>query len=226
MALPRKLDIMIGQFFRPLGWVAGVATAATCLYMVSLQVAAERGKLESVERQIASAQHDMRQLQTELGTRASLRQLEKWNGDVLALSAPKAQQFLHGEKELASLGSDAIDDGTPNAPPAVMNASFTPVEAAPAVPAVPKIIQAAVVVPTPVRTRKVSAEPANVRAGFQRAIYEKPVQPARVQRVAMLPARVQRVAVLPARAERVAMLDAKILRDIDKSAEKERRKRP
>jgi hypothetical protein len=203
MALPRKLNIMIGQRFRPLGWVAGVATAATCLYMVSLQVAAERGKLESVERQIASAQRDMRQLQTELGTRASLRQLEKWNGDVLALSAPKAQQFLHGEKELASLGSEAIDYGTPNAPPSVMNASFTPVEAAPSA---PKVIQAAVVVPTHARAPENSGEPANVRAGFQRAIFQKPAQPARVQRV--------------------AMLDARILRDIDKSAEKERRKRP
>jgi hypothetical protein len=158
--------------------------------MVSLQVAAERGKLESVERQIASAQRDMRQLQTELGTRASLRQLEKWNGDVLALSAPKAQQFLHGEKELASLGSSAIQDGTPNAPPAVMNASFAPDEA-------PVAIKA---------KAKTMVEPANVRAGFQRAVYEKPAQPARVQRV--------------------AMLDAKILHDIDQSAEKERRKRP
>jgi hypothetical protein len=207
---------MIGQRFRPLGWVAGVATAATCLYMVSLQVAAERGKLESVEHQIASTQRDMRQLQTELGTRASLRQLEKWNGDVLALSAPKAQQFLHSEAQLASLGSEAIDDGTPNAPPAVMNASFTPEPVAPPVsaPAAPKIIEVAVTVPTRAVTRtithtvthKASVEPANVRAGFQRAIFERPVQPVRVQRV--------------------AMLDARILRDIDETATKERHKRP
>jgi hypothetical protein len=191
---------MIGQRFRSLGWVAGVATAATCLYMVSLQVAAERGKLESVERQIATAQRDMRQLQTELGTRASLRQLEKWNGDVLALSAPKAQQFLKSETQLASLGSDSIDDGTPNAPPAVMNASFSPDVMTPV--ATPKIKRVAATA----ATRKAVAEPANVRAGFQRAIYDKPTQ--------------------PARAQRVAMLDAKILHDIDRSAEKERRKRP
>jgi hypothetical protein len=182
---------MIGQRFRPLGWVAGVATAATCLYLVSLQVAAERGKLEAVEHQIASAQRDMRQLQTELGTRASLRQLEKWNGDVLALSAPKAQQFLHSETQLASLGSGAIDDGTPNAPPAVMNASFEPARVATA----------------PVAALKSAAEPARVRAGFQRAVFVKPVQTPRVQRV--------------------AMLDAKILGDIDRSAAvEERRKRP
>lgn len=196
---------MIGQRFRPLGWVAGVATAATCLYMVSLQVAAERGKLESVEHQIASAQRDMRQLQTELGTRASLRQLEKWNGDVLALSAPNAQQFLHSESQLASLGSGAIDNTTPNAPPAVMNASFTPEPIVPPVivtPVVAKVVQVALTT----TARKAPIESANVRAGFQRAIYEKPVQPARVQRV--------------------AMLDARILHDIDETAAKERRKRP
>jgi hypothetical protein len=178
---------MIGQRFRSLGWVAGVATAATCLYLVSLQVAAERGKLEAVEHQIATAQRDMRQLQTELGTRASLRQLEKWNGDVLALSAPKARQFLHSETQLASLGSGSIDDGTPNAPPAVMNASFEPAPALTTLIAVPKQAD----------------EPTSVRAGFQRAIFVKPV--------------------IAPRTQRVAMLDAKILGDIDRSAAKEAR---
>lgn len=211
--------MMIGQRFRPLGWVAGVTTAATCLYMVSLQVAAERGKLDAVERQIAIAQRDMRQLQTELGTRASLRQLEKWNGDVLALSAPKAQQFLHGESELASLGSGMIDDGTPNAPPAVMNASFSPdtpvapmAEVQPV--SLPPVSQAKAKLPVKTlivkavatKPKKSPVESASVRAGFQRAIFQKPTQPTRVQRV--------------------AMLDPKILRDIDRSAAEERRKRP
>jgi len=153
---------MIAQRFRPLGWVAGVATAATGLYLVSLQVAAERGKLEAVERQIVRAQRDMRQLQTELGTRASLRQLEKWNGDVLALSAPKASQYLHGEAQLASLGAGALGD-TPAAPPAVMQASV------PAAPAIERVEESAV--PT-----------------IQRATYVKPVGTLRPQRVAMLDA--------------------------------------
>jgi len=115
---------MIAQRFRPIGWVAGVATAATALYLVSLQVAAERGKLESVERQIARAQRDMRQLQTELGTRASLRQLEKWNGDVLALSAPGADQFVQSGAQLASRAASGLEpsDGEP---PAVMTAALS-----------------------------------------------------------------------------------------------------
>ena len=81
---------MIAQRFRPVGWVAGIALAATALYLVSLQVANERGRLEEIDRKIAHTSREIRQLQTEMGTRASLRQLERWNGEVLALSAPQA----------------------------------------------------------------------------------------------------------------------------------------
>jgi hypothetical protein len=101
---------MITQRFRPLGWVAGVATAATILYLISLQVASERGRLEQIDRKIASAKHDIRQLQTELGTRASLRQLERWNGDVLALSAPQAKQFLTNEAGLTTVDHGTLGD--------------------------------------------------------------------------------------------------------------------
>lgn len=107
---------MIAQRFRALGWVAGIASAATCLYLTSLQVAAERAKLDATEAQIIAAKRDMRQLQTELGTRASLRQLEKWNGEVLALTAPRAEQYLHSEAELASVGVRELRGPTGAAP--------------------------------------------------------------------------------------------------------------
>lgn len=124
---------MIGQRFRALGWVAGIASAATCLYLTSLQVAAERAKLEGVEARIVDARRDMRQLQTELGTRASLRQLERWNDDVLAMAAPRADQYLHGEAELASVGLRELRPpaaGTPGAPVMLASAQATPVPGA------------------------------------------------------------------------------------------------
>jgi hypothetical protein len=43
----------------------------------------------------------IRSLQTELGTRGRLQQLEQWNADVLALSAPAANQFIDNEVTLA-----------------------------------------------------------------------------------------------------------------------------
>lgn len=116
---------MIVQRFKAVGWVAMVAIAATLLYLISLQVAVERGKLEAVEAQITSAHRELRQLQTELGTRASMRQLERWNGEVLALSAPKATQFVNDGAQLVALDLDA-ERAMPNAPPPVMASVAVP----------------------------------------------------------------------------------------------------
>ena len=94
---------MIAHRFRTMGLVAGVASAGIGLYLISLQVAAERGRLDTVEQRIVAARHDVLTLQTEFGARGSMRQLERWNGQVLAMSAPKAVQFLQNEVQLASL---------------------------------------------------------------------------------------------------------------------------
>jgi hypothetical protein len=69
--------------------------------MLSLNVAAERAELAKIERQIVIAKQDIRTLQTELGTRGRLEQLEQWNAEVLALSAPSSAQFLESEVVLA-----------------------------------------------------------------------------------------------------------------------------
>jgi hypothetical protein len=83
--------------------VASCAGAALGCYLVSLRVASERAKLEDVENRIVLAQRDMRVLQTEIGTRGRLSQLERWNAGAFALSAPAADQFLKGSFELAKL---------------------------------------------------------------------------------------------------------------------------
>jgi hypothetical protein len=71
--------------------------------MVSLRVATERNELAKVERQIVAAKQDIRSLQTELGTRGRVTQLEQWNADVLALAAPSSAQYLKDEFTLARL---------------------------------------------------------------------------------------------------------------------------
>lgn len=94
---------MIVHGFKSVLWVGAVAGAAISCYMVSLRVAAERASLERVETRILIARRDIRSLDTELGTRGRLRQLERWNSDVLALAAPTEAQFLQGEGQLAGL---------------------------------------------------------------------------------------------------------------------------
>lgn len=92
---------MIARGFKPMGWVGAVAAAALGCYMLSLNVAAERAELASIEQKIIAAKRDIRTLQTELGTRGRLTQLEHWNAEVLALSAPGSNQFLDSEFTLA-----------------------------------------------------------------------------------------------------------------------------
>jgi hypothetical protein len=94
---------MIATRFRSVGWVAAVATAALSCYLVSLRVASERNKVEALDSAILGARRDIQDLRIEIATRGGLSQIEKWNTDVLALSAPKAGQFMKGEVQLASL---------------------------------------------------------------------------------------------------------------------------
>jgi hypothetical protein len=94
---------MIARGFKSVIWVATVGSAALGCYMVSLRVATERNELAKVERQIIAAKQDIRSLQTELGTRGRMTQLEQWNAEVLALSAPSSAQFLKDEFTLARL---------------------------------------------------------------------------------------------------------------------------
>jgi hypothetical protein len=53
------------------GWFGGCVAVVLGFYLVSLQVAAERKKLEAVNGQIRFAERDIRALETEFDTRAS-----------------------------------------------------------------------------------------------------------------------------------------------------------
>lgn len=169
------------------GWfVCGVLVAPPC-YLVSSWVAAERARVETLERSILSARRDIRDLETEFQTRANLAQLERWNGDVLALAAPRPDQYVASEEALAQLHFAPAGEGAVRpasyivpagyaqnlAPPVVPAAATTPAPAAaapktPAAPAAPArrapapVALAAAAPATPARamvTTKVAAKP-------------------------------------------------------------------
>ena len=131
---------MIATRFRTVAWVACVAIAALCCYLVSLRVAAERAQVSRLDRSLLAAKQDVRDLSTELNTRSRLVQLERWNADVLALTAPKAGQYLAGEMQLASLattapasaGADTPAAAALEAPAAVAQIAYRPVADKPA----------------------------------------------------------------------------------------------
>ena len=94
---------MSGRGFQSVFMVGAVASAALGCYLVSLRVASERASLESVETKIVLAQRDIRLLETEIGTRGRLAQLERWNVRAVQLSAPTADQFVETGFKLATL---------------------------------------------------------------------------------------------------------------------------
>ncbi len=121
---------MSARGFGSVLWTGAVAGAALGFYLVSLRVASERAALEDVETDIAMAQRDIRLLQTEIGTRGRLAQLERWNVRFIRLSAPSADQFVDGGFQLATLAK-------PQPKPAIeapVILASAPVDADPALP--------------------------------------------------------------------------------------------
>lgn len=98
---------MAANRFEGLGWfLCGVVVAPAC-YLVNSYGAAEQARLNAAKAAIVEAQRDIRRLETEFNTRANMAQLERWNGEVLALAAPAPQQYLASQTALASLDQPA-----------------------------------------------------------------------------------------------------------------------
>lgn len=210
-----------------IGWFGSCVAVVLGFYLVSLQVAAERKKLDDVNGRIAAAQRDIRALETEFDTRANLVQLEKWNGDTLALTAPVAGQFVGDEAQLASLDvTRGPADGAIQTAALLVPSQPAPVtvqpEAAAATPAAPSKPNA----PAPVvRLAKVDLpKPQIVQAVSEHVVSSKKAKTAPIATVRTA------AAVAKVRPEAVAMLDRQLLSDttlgdILKGAKTESRRR-
>lgn len=196
---------------RGLGWFLAVVVVVLGFYLVSLQVAAERKKVDEVDRAIAQTQRGIRALETEFGTRANLAQLERWNGSVLALAAPTADQFLPDEVQLAQIDfRPGMRSVMPTAPDAIRTASYV-------VPSLPVDADAQVEKPAPA-AEQVRSQPTVALAAAHETVVARPVAAsvARPVRPVVLaisaPARAPTQA-STARGGAVAMLDRKMLAD-------------
>ncbi|NCP11611.1 MAG: hypothetical protein GW859_06605 [Sphingomonadales bacterium] len=97
--------LLAARKLQGIGLVLFVLLIAMTLYPVSLRVAATRSELAKVESELLRTKLNIRYLETEFSARASMRQLERWNAESLGYAAPEADQFLSGERALASLDS-------------------------------------------------------------------------------------------------------------------------
>lgn len=201
------------------GWLIAVVAIVLAFYLVSLRVAEERKRLEAVNAHIAQAQRDIRALETEFDTRANLVQLERWNGDTLALAAPTAGQFVRDAAQLASLdatGGGALVQTAALVVPAAVAVPASTVESAAAVqPALGRIVPAGSTA-APVRVAIVHAalDPsARLPVSKVVAVHAAPTLAAgRALAHLATPARAA-YATVKVRPQAIAMLDDKLLSD-------------
>jgi hypothetical protein len=95
---------------RSLGWMAVLAMCIAATGILGFKVHAVKSEVLLAERQILSLKRETLLLETEFETRASQRQLAAWNAVEFGYEAPRADQFLDGERQLASLGEQLGPD--------------------------------------------------------------------------------------------------------------------
>ncbi len=158
--------IVLGSRFRTLALVAAATASAVSCYMISLKVSAERSQNQRLKLGIARDLGAIRYLQAELGTRSRLPLLEQWNAGVLALSAPKPQQYLDAAVELATFTGDQPGGMEAKVIPAVVVDEDQPAAVAP--------VQTVAAQPAP-------RKQAVVTVAYQPATTEAPRRPALLQ---------------------------------------------
>jgi hypothetical protein len=209
--------------------------------MLSLNVASERAELAKLERNIIMAKKEIRSLETELGTRGRLQQLESWNANVLALSAPTSAQFLDNamtlarfdrrEQTLEERSRVQLASAETDAPAAPQAAAEAPVRyvAAPTAPAKPEqslVHHASLSIPeTPViETKKlVEAKPMAVLAKKS----EAEAKPKKADKKAEAEPKLASIAKKPAAepkssARKGPLIDDKLIGDIKNAAKAEK----
>ncbi len=94
-----------GSRIRQIGWALVLAVYFALLLALTFKVNAVKSDVRLAERQIIAAQRAKLMLETEFETRASQQQLSDWNAVEFGYAAPRADQYLESERQLAALGS-------------------------------------------------------------------------------------------------------------------------
>lgn len=102
--------IATGSRIRQIGWVAVMVACIALFAALSFNVHAVKSEVLLAEREIIALERETLMLETEFQTRASQRQLAEWNAVELGYKAPRADQYLENERQLASLGLPAGPD--------------------------------------------------------------------------------------------------------------------
>ena len=97
--------IRSGSRLRQASWAAVLSGALGLFLALTFHVNAIKSEVRLAERRIVSLERQRMLLETEFESRASQRQLAEWNAVEFGYVAPRADQFLDDERQLANLGT-------------------------------------------------------------------------------------------------------------------------
>lgn len=101
-----------GSRLRQIGWAMALGIVFAAFLGLTFRVNAVKSEVVRAERQIVALKKENMRLETEFETRANQQQLANWNAVDFGYIAPRADQYLESERQLASL-SQPLSPDTP-----------------------------------------------------------------------------------------------------------------
>ena len=89
---------------RSIGWASLLSICTALTAALTLRVNAVKSEVHQTERQIIGMRNEIAFLETEFQTRSNQHQLKTLNDVEFGYVAPRAQQYIEGERQLAVLG--------------------------------------------------------------------------------------------------------------------------
>ena len=89
---------------RSIGWAFVLTVCAGMLLALTFRVNAVKSQVRLAERQLVSLRQEKLFLETEFEARSNQQQLKALNDVEFGYQAPKAEQYIEGERQLVALG--------------------------------------------------------------------------------------------------------------------------
>lgn len=113
---------------RSIGWAFVLVVCFAATMALTFRVNAVKSEAQLAQRRIVALEQDIQFLETEFETRSNQQQLKLLNDVEFGYEAPRAEQYIEGERQLARLGKPR----GPNAPAPIRVASVAePIDLSP-----------------------------------------------------------------------------------------------
>ncbi len=112
---------------RSVGWAIVLVICLALTVILTLRVNAVKSEVHDTEKRIVGLKQEILFLETEFQTRSNQQQLKALNDVEFGYSAPRAEQYIEGERQLAALGKPR----GPDAPAPILVASNIETQATP-----------------------------------------------------------------------------------------------